>query len=105
MGTQSVYFRLATTVALGRGITDGKLPLCHRISEESVGKKISTREYNNRTFYDCFNNNFTADFDIPALNLLTITIDDRTCLHKRFRHNPDLLPSAIFVASEILIIL
>ena len=41
--THSGYFRLATTVALGMGITDGKILLCRGISEESVGKKISTR--------------------------------------------------------------
>ena len=34
------YFRLATTVSLGTGITDGKLLLCHEISEESVDKKF-----------------------------------------------------------------
>ena len=40
--TQSGYFTLATTVALGMGITDGKLLLCHGISEQSKDKKIST---------------------------------------------------------------
>ena len=50
--THSSYFRLATTVALGMGITDGKLLFCHGISEESVDKKISMREYKNSTVYD-----------------------------------------------------
>ena len=31
--TQSGYFRLVTTVALGMGITDGKILFCHGISE------------------------------------------------------------------------
>ena len=31
--TQSGYFRLATTMALGMGITDGKLLYCHGIAE------------------------------------------------------------------------
>ena len=40
--TQSVYFRLATTVELGVGITDGKLLYCHDIAEGNVDKKLST---------------------------------------------------------------
>ena len=50
--TQSGYFRLATTVALGMGITYGKLLYCHGVSEGNVDRKISTLEYNNRTLYD-----------------------------------------------------
>ena len=50
--TQSGYFRLATTVALSMGITDGKLLYCHDVADENVDKKISTLEYNNRTVYD-----------------------------------------------------
>ena len=50
--TQSGYFRLATTVALDMGITYGKLLFCHRISQDSEDKTISTTEYNNRTVYD-----------------------------------------------------
>ena len=38
--TQSGYFRLATTVTLGMGITYGKLLFCHGISKGSVDKKI-----------------------------------------------------------------
>ena len=41
--TQSGYFRLATTVALGMVITDGKLLFSHGIAEESVDKTISTK--------------------------------------------------------------
>ena len=41
---QNGYFRLATTVALGIGITYGKLLLYRGISEESVDKTISTKE-------------------------------------------------------------
>ena len=36
--TQSRYFRLVITVALGMGIVDWKLPLCHGISEKSKGE-------------------------------------------------------------------
>ena len=50
--TQSGYFRLATTVAFGMGITDGKLLYCHGVSEGNVDREISTLEYNNRTLYD-----------------------------------------------------
>ena len=50
--TQSGYFRLATNVAMGMGITYGNLLFCHGISEGSVDKKISTIEYNNRTVCD-----------------------------------------------------
>ena len=38
--TQSGYFRLAITVALGVGITDGKLLFCHGISEQIMDNKI-----------------------------------------------------------------
>ena len=37
---QSGYFRLATTAALGMGMTYGKLLFCHGIWEESVEKTI-----------------------------------------------------------------
>ena len=37
---QSGYFIITTTVALGLGITDGKLLYYHGVSEESVDKKI-----------------------------------------------------------------
>ena len=50
--TQSGYFRLATTVSLGMGITDGKLLYCHGVVEGNVDKKISNFEYNNRAVYD-----------------------------------------------------
>ena len=50
--TQSGYFRLATTVELGMGITDGKLLHCHGVAEGNEDKKTSTSEYNNRTVYD-----------------------------------------------------
>ena len=33
---QSVCFRLATTVALGMGITDGKIMYCHSVTEINV---------------------------------------------------------------------
>ena len=75
--TQSGYFRLATTVALGMVITYGKLQYCHGAAEGNEDKKISTLEYNNRKVYDFFNNPFTADCGRPAMHLPTITIDDR----------------------------
>ena len=50
--TQSGYFRLATTVALGMGITDGKLLYCHCVSEGNMDREISMLEYNIRTLYD-----------------------------------------------------
>ena len=74
---QSSYFRLATTVALGVGIIDGKLMYCHGASEVNVDKKISTLEYNNRKVYECFNNPFTVYFGSPAMHLPPITVDDR----------------------------
>ena len=73
MVTQSGYFRLATNVVLGMGIIDGKLLFCHGISEGSVDKEISTRNYNNRTFCDCLNNPFPDYFGCPDLNLPPIT--------------------------------
>ena len=98
--TRSGYFRLATTVALGMGISYGKLLLCHGISEESEDKKITTRELNGRTVYDCFNNLFPCYCGSPALNLPPITINDSPHQDKRYRYPPDLLLAAISVASE-----
>ena len=99
--TQSGHFILANTVALGMGITDGKLLYCHGVSEGNVDRKISTLEYKNRTVYDCFNNTFAADFGSPAMHIPPITIDDRPRPHKRAQYTPDLLPTAISIASEI----
>ena len=81
--TQSGYFRLATTVALGMGITDGKLLYCYGVAEGNKDKKISTLDFNNRTVYDCFNNPFTADCGSTDMHLPPITIDDRPPPHKR----------------------
>ena len=96
--TQSGYFRLVTTVALGMGIKDEKLLYCHGVSDGNVDRKISTLEYKNRTVYDCFNNPFTDDFGSPDLNLSPITFDDRPRPHKISRYTPDLLPAAMSVA-------
>ena len=38
--SKSGYFSLATTVALGMGITDEKLLYCHGVSEVNVDKKF-----------------------------------------------------------------
>ena len=98
--TQSGYFRLSTTVTLDMNIADRKILFCHGIPEEIVEKKVSTRERNNSTVYECFNNTFTAGFSSPALNPPTITIGNRPHPHKRARYTPYLLPAAIYVASE-----
>ena len=39
--TQSGYFRIATTVALGMGITDGKLLYCHGVAEGNEEKNFN----------------------------------------------------------------
>ena len=98
--TQSGYFRLATSLALGMGIAYGKLLYCHSVAGGNMDRKISTLEYNNMTFYYCFNNTFIDEFGSPDLNIPPITFDDRPHLHKRSRYNPDLLPYAISVASN-----
>ena len=82
------------------GITDGKLLYCHGVAERNKDKKISSLEYNNRTVYDWFNNNFTDDFGSPDLNLPPITFDDRPRQHKISHYAPDLPPDNISVASE-----
>ena len=98
--TQSGYFRLATTVALGMGIIDDNILFCHGISQDSENKTISTKDDNIRTVYDCLINNFTTDFGIPALNIPQITTDDRPHPHKIAWYTPDQLPVAISVTSE-----
>ena len=82
------------------GITNRKLLFCYGISEKSVENKISTGEYNNRTYFDCFDYPFRADFGSPSLNLHPINIDDRTHLHRRPRYTPDLPPVTISASSE-----
>ena len=96
--TQSGYFRLATTVELGMVITDEKLLFCHGISEESVQKNISTRNYNSSMVYECFNNTSTADFGIPDLNLPPSIIADIPHPHKISCYIPDLIPASVSVA-------
>ena len=81
--TQSGYFRLATTVALGMGIVDEELLYCHVVSEGNVERKIQTLDYNNTTVYEFFSNPFIYDFVSPAFNLPPITFDNRPCPHKR----------------------
>ena len=98
--TQSGYFRLAPTVELGMGITDGKLRFFHGISRDSQYNTISTKCYNERTFYDFLNNPFKDNSCIPAINIPPITIDDRSRPHKGARYTPDLLPVSMSVASE-----
>ena len=72
--TQSGYFRVETTVALGMGIPYGKILYCHGVAEGNMEDKISTLEYNNRTVYEYFNNPFTVDFGSPAMYLPPINI-------------------------------
>ena len=98
--TQSFYFRISNTVALGMSIIDGKLLFCHGVTKENMDKKISSLKYNNRTVYDWFNNTFTADFGSPYLHLPTITIDDRPPPHKRSQYIQNLLPASISNAFE-----
>ena len=82
------------------GIIYGKLILCHVISEGNVDKKISRREYNNWTVYNCFNNTFPVYCGSTDLNLPLITIDDRPLLHKRSRYTSDLIVDTISVVSK-----
>ena len=98
--TQSGYFRLATTVALGMGITYGKLLFCHGISEGSVVKNFSMRYYNSVKAYDWLNYTFPDDCGIPYFNIPPITIDSKPCPDKISFYTPDLLSYTIYVASE-----
>ena len=97
--TQSGHFRLTTTVALGMGITYGKLLYCHGVAERNVDNKIWSLNYNNRTVLTALNNPFTDEFGSPALNISPITFDDRNHPHKIDHYTPYLLPSTTSVAS------
>ena len=68
--------------------------------QREVWKQNSTKDYNNRTDYECFKNTFPDGCGTPDLNLPPITIDDRHRPHKWARYTTDLLPAAIYVASE-----
>ena len=98
--THSGYFRLENIVEFSIGITYGNALFCHDISMVNRYKKIKTREYNNMTVYDCFNNPFTSDYGNPSLNNPPMYIDDSTHLVKVAQYNPDPLSAAIYVASE-----
>ena len=98
--SQSGYFRLTTTLALSMGIIDRKILFCHGISDRIEDKKTSMIKYNDRKFYDCFINTFPDGFGSPALNIPLITIDEIPQPDKRARFTPDMLSSAVFVASE-----
>ena len=89
-----------TTVELGMGVADTKILLFRGISEVIVDKEISTRYYNNRTFYAWFNKPFIDYCGGPSFNIPPITIYYSPHIDKRSRYNPDLLPSAIYFASE-----
>ena len=78
------------------GIKYAKLLLCHGISEKFREKKISIREYNNRSVYYCFNNPFTVDCGIPYLNFPLMPIYDSYIPNKRSYNYPDLLPVDIY---------
>ena len=97
--TQSGYFRLATTVMLGIGITYEKLLFCRGISEESRENKFSMREYRDRTFCECFNNPFPDDFVSLSLKIPHILVDDSPYPNKISQYTPGLLPDTIYAAS------
>ena len=73
--TRSGYFRLAATFALGMEITYVNILFCSFIPYQIRDKKVSMRDYNNRTVYDCFNNPFPVGCGITYLNLLPMPID------------------------------
>ena len=52
------------------------------------------------TVYEWFNNTFTDEFVILALNLPPDNFDDRPRPHKRSRYTTNMLPASISVASE-----
>ena len=97
--TQSGYFRLVNTVALGMGILYTKLLLWHGFSEQSKDKNISMRELKNRTVDYWLNNTFSVDSGTPASDLSLILVDDSTRPPKRDQYNSDPLPAAIYVTS------
>ena len=57
------------------------------------------REWNYMTVYDFFNNNFTFDCVISALNIPPISIDDTPHKNKRAKYTYDFLPDNIHFAS------
>ena len=88
--------RPETTVALGTGIEDGELLYCHEVAEVNADKKISTLDYNNRTFYECLYNSFIEECGSPDLNLPPITINGRPQLREIACYTPNLLPDNIY---------
>ena len=57
------------------------------------------RKYNDRTVYDCLNNNILVDCGIKYLNLPPMPIGDSSIPNKRACYTPDPLPYAIYVTS------
>ena len=95
--TQSGYFRLATTVLLGTGITITKILLCNGISEQRRDKNNLMREYNVMLIYDRINTHFTVYFGGPALNIPLMNLEDSFRPKKRSCYTPDPLPAATYV--------
>ena len=82
------------------GVTDGNILFYHVHSEQRRDKKLSMRGYNYRAFCDCFKSPFPVYCGIPYLNIPPMPIDDSPCPNKISHYTPDLLPAAIYVASE-----
>ena len=74
--TQTTYFRIGTTVALGMEIADATFLFCHSIEMGNKDKGITTRDCNGGTVFDCFNNPFSINYSTPSMNLPHITIAD-----------------------------
>ena len=95
LATNSGLFYTYNFIVIGNGVTAGNILFCHGISEVSLERIFLTIEYNNRTFYECFNNPFPDYAGIPSLNLTPICVYDRPYPDKISHYTPDLLPAAI----------
>ena len=62
--------------------------------------KITLREYNEWIVFDCFNNIFTFDCGIPALDLPPVPINGTLHPNRRASYTSDPLPATIYVAPK-----
>ena len=95
----SGYCSIGAAVVFGMGITCAKLLFCCGISDNNRYKVISIRDYNYRTVFQLFNNNFPDNCGTSALNIFHMVIVDSPPPPSQIYHNTsDKLPSTISVA-------
>ena len=59
--TQCGCIRLCNTISMGMTINNCRKLFCYRVKRYHYDKFIGIREFSEKIYVDCFNNNFTTD--------------------------------------------